>query len=184
IFSYTLKGESNYRDFCALVWYIARYPVLYKIKSVSLKRSQKDENSISFSMVLEGYSVPNGWDPGEDLNRVMTVSTLDWYREFRHDAFMRKLPRPVVVRPRPLVVKRTLPPEPPGLVDVEKARLIAITSNQIYLKDRTGKLVSLKMWDRVHRGNLIRIDAQNNRAVFRITTLAGSKLVTLNLEYK
>jgi len=183
-FSYTLNGEGDYRNFCALVWHMTRNPLLYRIKNVTLKRSENDPKLVNFIIMFEGYSMNKEWEVGSE----MTVASLpfNWEMEFGRDAFaslMPELPKPKVVvaefKPPPK------PKEPPGLFDVEGAALLAITNDKAYLRAKDGKVASLKVGDPVRNGGrLTRLDPQRNQVEFMIENEnGGSRLVQLNIEY-
>jgi hypothetical protein len=69
-------------------------------------------------------------------------------------------------------------------MDVESASLLAITNESAYLRAKDGKVVPLKVGDRVRRGKLTRIDQRLNQAEFELETESGSsRLIRLNIEY-
>jgi Tfp pilus assembly protein PilO len=181
-FIYTLNGEGDYPNFCSLIWYITKNPILYNIKNVNLKRSDSNPDLLNFTVMLEGYSVSEAWESGDDL--AMVSSRLNWYSEFGHNAFAsgyftRPEPKPVAVKPaKPRI------PRPSGLIDVEKASLIAIANDKIYLRSKaSGKVVSLKVGGRVDRGRLMRINQSMNQAEFEVKTSIGTRMIYLKLEY-
>jgi len=179
--SYTLNGEGDYRNICSLLWYITYNPLLYHIKSVTFKRSDKNDKLLSFAIMFEGYSMNKDWEVGSELE--MASRMLDWESELGYDAFTNLLP---VELPKPVFVPRVAPPRPqedPSLVDVEKATLVAITPDQAYVRARDGRLVTLKVDDKVRRGSLARLDQQNNYAEFLLEADGVSRSVRLNLEY-
>lgn len=180
-FSYTLNGEGSYRDITSLIWYITKNPLLYQIRSVTLKRTDKNPNLLHFIIMFEGYSMHEDWGTRNELS--MPASRLSWLAEFNYNAFAEQMP--IIHRPAPrkIVAKPSKPIEPPGLIDIEKATLLAITNNQAYIKARDGKLKILKVGDLVRRGRLARIDQTMNQVEFELTTQRGPRTVRLNLEY-
>lgn len=183
-FAYTLNGESDYQNFCALIWYLTVNPILYKIKNLNIKRAGGDSELLNFSLTLEGYTSTSGKPDSSPLEFISTP--LNWGREFTEDAFLSRLPPPPpppVRRPAPVVRKRVVPEEDPNLPDVKAVKLMAISQRTIYVRARDGKVISLNLGDRVRRGRLVRIDQQNNFAEFQIETEAGSDVVRLELEY-
>ena len=184
-YTYTLTGESDYPNFCSLVWLLTEYPILYQIKNVTLKRSNSTSDQLQFTMVLQSYAMNGGGSQQSPFKA--RLASLRWVQEFSHNAFKVVLPpkpKPIQPRPKP-VVRRVEPPEPPGLLDVTRSRLIAIAADQIYVKDQNGEMKALRVGDRVKRGFLIQIDPLNNRAYFRLRTPnGGSRVVTMDLVYK
>lgn len=179
--SYTLSGEGDYRNICSLLWYITYNPLLYHIKSVNFKRSENNDKLLSFVIMFEGYSMNKDWEVGSEL--AMASRMLDWETELGYDAFTNLLP---VELPKPAFVPRATPLKPqedPSLVDVEKATLVAITADQAFVRARDGRLVTLKVGDKVRRGSLARLDQQNNYAEFQLEADGVSRSVRLNIEY-
>lgn len=181
-FSYTLSGEGDYRNICALIWHMTRSPLLYQIKSVSYRRSEKEARLLNFSIMFEGYSMNKDWEVNSELT--MISQRLDWEAEFGYDAFasLRPIVEPVVVE-RAVAAPPPKPKEPPGLVDVENATLVGISSEKVYVRARDGKVVTLRVGDQVRRGRMARIDQPQNLAEFLLETEFGTRLVQLKLEY-
>jgi len=181
-FVYTLNGEGDYYNFSSLIWYITHNPILYNIRNVDLRRSDNDPDLLHFTVMFEGYSLSEAWESGDDL--AMISSRINWNSEFRYDAFSGS--RPVRPTPKKEAKRMARPPKlsSSGLIDVEKASLIAIANHKIYLRAKgSGKVVSLKVGDRVRGGQLARINQTMNQAEFRVSTTTGSRMVYLRLEY-
>jgi Tfp pilus assembly protein PilO len=179
-FSYTLSGEGDYRNICSLLWYITYNPLLYHIKSVNFKRSDKDDRLLNFVIMFEGYSMNKDWEVGNEL--AMVSRNLDWDFELGYDAFAILLPVEVP-KPAPVRVAPLKPQEDPSLIDVERAGLLAITNDTAFLRARDGKVVSLKVGDRVRRGIMTRLDQRNNYVEFQLEADGVSRPVRLNIEY-
>jgi len=186
-FSYTLNGEGDYRNICALVWYMTRSPLLYQIKSVTYRRSESDPKLLNFVIQFEGYSMSKDWEVNSEL--VMNSPPLDWYTEFEYDAFASMSPfvaetKAVVTKSETEVAKPAKPIEQPDLFDIEGASLIAIASDKAYLRARNGKVVAMQTGYQVKNGRLIRVDARANQVEFTVQTSSGSsRIVTMNIEY-
>lgn len=183
-FSYTLNGEGDYRNICALVWYMTRSPLLYQIRSVNYRRSENDPKLLNFVIQFEGYSMSKDWEVNSEL--VMNSPPLNWYGEFDYDAFASlqpyvaeaKISAPAVAAPRPVK-----PQEAPDLFEVEGASLLAITKDKAYLRARNGKVTPMQVGHPVKGGRLSRIDPRLNQVDFTIDTENGSRLVQLKIEY-
>ncbi len=181
-FSYTLSGEGDYYNVCALVWYMTRSPLLYQIKSVNYRRNPNDPKLLNFTIMFQGYSMNKDWEVNSELT--MAASTLNWATEFEYDAFSSL--RPVVVETKiPVAVpaKPVKPPEPPGLVDVETATLLSLAGGTAYVRARDGKVVPMRVGQQVRRGRLTRIDPQANAVEFTLEGENGSRVVQLKIEY-
>lgn len=185
-FTYTLSGEGDYYNICALIWYMTRSPLLYQIKSVNYRRNGDDPKILNFTIMFQGYSMNKNWEVNSELTMVSTP--LNWAAEFEYDAFNSL--RPMVVETKvPLVsapskpVKPAEPPEPPGLIDAETATLLSIAGETAYVRARDGKVVAMRVGQQVRRGNLTRIDQQTNAVEFTLQTESGSRTVRLKMEY-
>jgi hypothetical protein len=122
------------------------------------------------------------WEVGSEVTLVSL--RFDWETEFAFDAFEGLL-APVKPVSAPAPPPPPKPEEPPGLLDVEKSSLVAITNDKAYMRARDGKIFVLAMGDRVRRGTLARVDQQLNQVEFRLETEnGGSKQVRLSLEYQ
>jgi len=187
VFSYTLNGEGDYRNICALVWHMTSNPLLYRLKNVTLKRNEEDPQRVNFVIMLEGYSMNKDWEVGSEL--AMAAQPFDWGTQFGHDAFVSLIPferkaepkAEAAPKPKPAV---EAPKEIPGLFDTDGATLLAITNEKAYLRAKDGKVVPLKIGDQVRRGRLTRVDPRNNQVEFTLETESGSsRLIQLNIEY-
>jgi Tfp pilus assembly protein PilO len=183
-FSYTLSGEGDYYNVCALIWYMTRSPLLYQIKSVDYRRNGQDSEKLKFTIMFQGFSMNKDWEVNSELT--MVSQPLNWAMEFEYDAFNSL--RPVVVPEvkAPVVSappKPVKPPEPPGLVDAETATLLSIAGGTAYVRARDGKVVPMRVGQQVKRGNLTRIDPQANTAEFTLESDNGPRVVRLKIEY-
>jgi Tfp pilus assembly protein PilO len=189
VFTYTLSGEGDYRNFCTLVWHMTRNPLLYHIKSVTMRRSDNDPKLVSFNVTFEGYSMNKDWEVKREV--AMTAASFDWEAEFRHDSFESMFPVVIEPKPEPKVASRPVveapppkPKEPPGLLEVETATLLAITNDKAYLRAKDGKVVPLKIGDQVRHGRLTRLEPSRNQAEFVLESESGSsRIFQLTIEY-
>jgi len=191
VFSYTLNGEGDYRNICALVWHMTSNSLLYRLKNVTLKRNAENPERVNFVILFEGYSMNKDWEISSEM--ALATQPFDWATQFGHDAFRspvpfeRKAEPKAETAPRPAVAAPVAPPkrqEPPGLFNTEGATLLAITNEKAYLRAKDGKVVPLKVGDQVRRGRLTRVDPRNNQVEFTLETETGSsRLLQLNIEY-
>lgn len=183
IFTYTLNGEGDYSNICALVWHITHNTLLYRIKNVTLRRSENDPKLVNFVIQFEGFSMNKDWEVGGEV--AMASLPFNWDVEFGRDAFASLMPVERKPEPKLVVAPPPKPQEPPGLFEVQGATLLAITNDTAYLRAADGKVASLKVGDPVrHRGRLTRLDPKRNQVEFMIENENGStRLVQLNIEY-
>lgn len=184
-FSYTVNGEGDYRNICALVWYMTRSPLLYQIKSVTYRRSDNDPKLLNFVIQFEGYSINKDWEVKSEL--AMASQPLDWYAEFEYDAFSSMAPAAVEVKPA--VVSAASTPAPknpvvsPDLFDIEGASLLAIVGDKAYVRARTGKVVTMSIGYPVKNGKLTRVDARMNQVEFILDVGGSTRIVPMKIEY-
>ncbi len=180
-FSYTVNGEGDYRNICALVWYMTRSPLLYQIKSVTYRRSDNDRKLLNFVIQFEGYSVNKDWEVKSEV--VMTSPPLDWYSEFEYDAFASMAPAAVEAKPAVASPLPSKPIESPDLMDLEGASLLAIVGDKAYVRARNGKVVTMSIGHQVKNGRLTRVDARLNQVEFIIENGGSSRIVPMKIEY-
>lgn len=183
-FLYTLNGEGDYRNTCALVWHMTRSPLLYQIKSVTYRRSDNGNNLLNFVIQFEGYTVNKDWEVQSEV--AMASAPLDWFAEFEYDAFASMVtiapePKPAlaITAPGP-----SRPAEPrPDLFDIEGASLLAIVGDKAYVRARNGKVVTMSIGHEVKNGRLTRVDARANRVEFILESGGNSRIVPMKIEY-
>ncbi len=178
-FTYTLNGEGSYNNIMRLIWYLTYEPILYKINSMTLRRTSKGQDFLKFNIKLQGYSVQNDLEL-ESYSELTPTFQTNIPRQ--HDIFEPLVkPKPVIVKRE--VVKPKLPPKKPGEINVEKATLKALTNNSIFITDGGG-LKELKVGDSVYLGKFIGINLSTNEANFGITKFGQSQTITLALDYR
>lgn len=184
VYMYSLQGEGSYRDVYRFIWYLTNNPVLYQIRGLTIKGAGGSSDRLTFTLDLEGYSVQSTWAVDPATASSFKSQLVSEQATGVYDAF--ELPRSLRVRqqPPPRRVRPTLPPRPPNLVDVEKAKLQAVTNGAVYLRDETGKLVTLSVGDRVYLGRLTRVDQNANEAEFVLNKLGDVQRVILGLGYR
>jgi len=172
IYSYTLTGEGDYKNFCSLIWYITHNPTLYKIKNVKLNRIEEKNDKLTFVLLLESYKMP---DTLNEEYKQYPLTSVDWKTAFTHNAFDEKVWRPKKA-------PRRKDPDA-GLLSITGASLVAVSNDKIYIRTRDNKMVSMKLGTRVRGGVLHRIDQERSIAMFRMRTKGGSRIVRLSLKY-
>ncbi len=179
-FSYTLTGEGLYDDINELIWHLTYEPVLYQIRSLSLKGGSRDEDFRKFSATLEGYTVAQRAPAEEDLEAEMPSLVAAGY--IRQNDIFKPLLTQRVIAERPRTEKPTLPARKPGEIDLANARLKAVTPNSVFISEGGGAVKQLRIGDRVYLGSLVAIDQRRNQADFLITKYGRSERVTLRID--
>ncbi|MFQ5707798.1 MAG: type 4a pilus biogenesis protein PilO [bacterium] len=181
-FVYTISGEGDYRDIYKFIWYLTHEPILYKINSIDLRRSEKESDLLKFTMKLQGFTVESQSELFTDVGNLQEVSSSSI--RVQRDVFS------PLIRPKPVVNRVAKPPKPklppklPGQIDVEKATLKAVTSNSIFIQEGRSGLKELKVGDSVYLGRLVRINHSSNEAEFVITKFGRSQRVVLGIDYR
>jgi hypothetical protein len=188
-FSFQLKGEGTYNDFYRLIWFLTENPLLYQIETFALKQSRNSNNIIEFTLKIKGFSSTQKLDSGPEFSfdsirpvaqnfqfydafkPVVSISSVQPQRQ-TNNIFRREVPKIV-----PKFVD-------PGLLNIEEATLQAVANGCAYFKDKKGKLVSLKIGDKVRYGRLQSIDQKKSEVEFLLDQEGSSHKVILGLGYK
>lgn len=187
VFRFELNGEGSYYNIYRLIRFLTENPLLYKIDSFHFKGSTERADLLDFKMQLLGFSSLQKWENDQEFS-FDSIRPLAQNISF-HDAF-----KPLGKRVEPKSdqnmfsqkVEKPAPPPPvdDGLIDIEKSSLQAVANGQVYLKDKSGKLITLKMGDKVHLGSLERINQNKSEIEFTLHKNGEQKKVTLGLGYK
>lgn len=185
-FIFTLTGEGSYHDLYRLIWLLTENPLLYQIESFSLSQDPGDIDILNFKMQIRGFSLKRELDSGQQFNFASMRSDVEI--GLFHDAFRPLRPKQEVRRIasmfRKEVPKPVLKPKDDGLVDIRHSTLQAVANSKVYLKDKNGKLITLKKGDKVRMGRLLRINQKKSEVEFILNKGGVTQKVTLGLGYK
>ncbi|MDK9701475.1 MAG: hypothetical protein OEM52_15180, partial [bacterium] len=100
-----------------------------------------------------------------------------------NDSIASQLPKALKTRWNPFkaLVTDRLPRNEDNLVEVNRAKLVAITAEQAYVQDQGSKLIVLKEGDPVYLGFVTRIDANSARVEFTLNYGGFIRKRTLDL---
>ncbi len=185
-FNFLLKGEGTYYDLYRLIWFITEHLLLYQIESFSVKQMPDKINLIGFSMQLKGFSLNQKYDSGQQFNfdtmkpiveRIQFHDAFKSLNQFqqpkkRANSYRRNVPK---IRPKTI---------DPGLLNVEAAALQAVANGRVYIKNNKGKLLTLKVGDKVRSGRLKSINQKKSEVEFILEKQGDIKTVILGLGYK
>ena len=149
-----IAGEGPFQDLYKFLWRIEHGQPLVKVTSLHLQRKEKVIEGrkaygwVSFDLTLEAYYSPKYAILKEPWPVQVGIEAPVTYNFFY-----------------PLILPE-LPPNKENLPEVEGAKLLAITGDWVYIKDRKGRLASLREGDRVYLGKLVRVDRDEGRAIF------------------
>lgn len=140
---YSVEGLGPFSDVFALVRDLEEGPLFYTVDHLELGAIEGE--GVEFKMVLRAYFS----GASQEGERVMQQPLA----RAPHDLF------------KPLIV-RSLPANDTGLLDLDGARLTALTHEMAFISDRGGQIHTLRPGDPVFLGRLAAIDIGKNRAVF------------------
>ncbi|MCG8605355.1 hypothetical protein MJD09_10190 [bacterium] len=179
-FTYTLTGEGSYEALNEMIWYLTYRPVLYKINNITMNRADAVSDHLKFSMRLQGFTVEGDARNPDDLKPFEAIAGGAY--QAQHDIF-----KPLV-RARKAIAKNILDQRPklplkrPGQVDVEKAKLRAVTPSSVFVSEGKSGMVQLEVGDTVYLGKLVKINLASNQAEFLITKHGRSRKITLGID--
>jgi len=184
-FSFLLSGEGSYHDLYRLIWFINENPILYQVEGFNFSQSTDDNNVLRFSMVIKGFSLVHKLESGQEFDFAALKPVVQSIQF--HDAFKPRY-REKKTRQSANVLRRNVPkikPKAidPSLTDIEAARLQAVANGCAYIKDKKGKLVTLKVGDKVRYGSLVNINQNKSEVKFSLNKDGTIKTVILGLGY-
>ncbi|UCE06238.1 MAG: hypothetical protein JSW07_22105 [bacterium] len=185
-FLFLLAGEGSYQELYRFIWFITENPLLYQIESFSIGQSNNPTNLIGFTMLIRGFSSTQSWESGQDFSFTLMKPVVE-NMQF-HDVFkpLRQFQKPtrqtnIFRRDVPKIKQIKIDP---ALVDIETAALQAVANERAYIKDRNGKLLTLKSGEKVRFGRLTRINQKRSEVEFVLNKNGVTKTVILGLGYK
>ena len=140
---YSVEGLGPFADVFDLVRDLEEGPLFYTVDHLEL--GGLEASGVEFKLVLRSYFS----DESQEGERRMTGPLA----RAPHNPF------------RPLIA-RSLPANDAGLLELDGARLSALTHEQAFISDRSGRIHTLRPGDPVFLGRLAAIDISRNRAVF------------------
>jgi hypothetical protein len=194
-YSFQITGRGHFDSLYRFVWRIENNRYFYRIHSLKLdytdliKKDAETERDrmeimVSFTMTLEAYfggaegvSAPESSyteyfeGPGLPASRLESIPPV---------------PRNVLPDERPAtnpffpVIMERLPPNTQGLVDVEKATLIAIVGERAVFQDETGHRF-VGVGEPVYLGQIVSVSTSEDRIVVRLNKGGITDEIELNL---
>jgi len=185
-FRFLLAGEGSYQDLYRFIWFVTKNPLLYQIESFSIRQSNNSANLIGFTMLIKGFSSTQSRESGQDFSFTMmkpVVQNMQFNDVFKS---LNQVQKPTW---RANIVRRDVPKiKPitvdPALVNIETAALQAVANGRAYIKDRNGKMLTLKSGEKVRFGTLTRINQKRSEVEFVLNKNGITKTVILGLGYK
>ena len=185
-FTFTLTGEGPYREIYRLIWLITENPLLYHIESFVLRQKQDDDLLLDFKMQIKGFSLTDKAASDQEFNfaSMRPINEVGFF----HDAFRPLRPK-FERKPKPSMFEKDIKktkakPVDEGLVNIQQSRLQAVANGKIYIKDKSGKLLALKLGEKVRFGKLSRINKKKSEAEFILNKDGVDKKVIMGLGYQ
>ncbi|MFH1007610.1 MAG: hypothetical protein V1800_08925 [Candidatus Latescibacterota bacterium] len=153
-----LTGAASFRDLYALLWRLENEPRLVKIVSLNMREKEMGgeqeaewaQSRMAFEMTLHAYYSPKKM--GAEALRIAQETPNP---HVRYNPF------------KPLVTRAFLP-NTEAEIEVDGATLLAMTSDRVLIRDKSGRETSLREGDRVYLGRLTRIVPEEGRALFTL----------------
>ena len=161
----SISGFGEYASLVSFINKIENSQLLNKINDVTISpgRSDDGDNVVNFSFSMESY-----YQKTQLFDSVNTD-----YRIMENDEIS-------TYNPLYPLIQSSLPPNTEGLINAESSRIIGMTANRIFLNSG-GKIISLKVGDRVYLGYLSNIDFDNKTATFNLNKGGIQEVVTLEV---
>lgn len=166
ILNSSLSGYGEYRAFVTFINKIENSQLLNKVNSVIISPGRTDEGptGINFSLNLESYYQKTQlFDSVSTDYRIMENEYISFYN------------------PLYPLIQSTFPANVEGLLNAEASRIVGLTANRVFVIDQNGKVVSLKVGDKVYLGYLAKIDIENKTATFNLNKGGIQEVVTLEV---
>lgn len=160
---FTVDGAIDYRQLRTFIHSVESAKPLVKFTSLQIRPTNNSENlhEVGFRVTAEAF-----YDrTGRDIQPV--------YAETVHSEYPRNPFFPLV---------HDIPANTDNLIDVERSRLTAMGSRNIYLIDQHGQLQRLGVRDRVHLGYLESISSDQKSATFFLNKGGLVERVTMRIK--
>ncbi|HYW35307.1 MAG TPA: type 4a pilus biogenesis protein PilO [Balneolaceae bacterium] len=156
-----IEGKGPYRNVVNFIRGIELSKPLNKIKNVSLYpvKGVQDFDSVSYSFTLKSYY---------DRSKILAKPSFDISYNIRaalHNPFY------------PLV--HNIRPNTDHKVNIKKSKLVALSTNKVFLIDQNGVMRVIKIGGRVYLGKLTNINLSNRTATFTLIEGGIKKTVKL-----
>ncbi len=162
----SLSGYGDYSSFVSFINKLENSQLLNKVSNVIISPGRTDEgpNGINFSLSLQSY-----YQKTQLLDSVSTE-----YRIIEKENVS-------TYNPLSPLIQNSLPANDEGLLSAEGSRIVGLTANRVFMISQEGKVVSLKVGDKVYLGYLSSIDVKNKTATFNLNKGGIQEVVTLEV---
>ncbi len=165
--SYNITGDASIYSIAKFIYQLEKQPPLYTIEKFKLLENENGSiysDSLHFDMELKVYFDFNG----TDIKDITLLRLPKYY--LKENPFRFKIHEPQKTK------------ESEFDIDLDKAKLIAITKDMIFLKVEGQYVRALRTGDMVAYGYLDKIDFNNQLAVFKINKIGLPQKKILKIE--
>ncbi|MCG8372734.1 MAG: hypothetical protein MI700_04345, partial [Balneolales bacterium] len=164
----TLSGFGNYQDVTDFVNKIENSQLLNKIRELAIAPAGNDEelDEVNFSFELDSY-----YSKGVNAN---VDSLINEFNIVLNEDVSTYNPLYPLIQP-------SLAPNTEGYSDIRSSRLIGLTESRVFIRNQSGRLVTLREGDPVYLGSLTSINLQNNSATFTLNLGGILEVITLEV---
>jgi len=162
----SLSGYGDYSSFVSFINKLENSQLLNKVSNVIISPGRTDEgpNGINFSLSLQSYYQKTQLlDSVSSEYRIIEKENVSTYN------------------PLSPLIQNSLPANDEGLLSAEGSRIVGLTANRVFMISQEGKVVSLKVGDKVYLGYLSSIDVKNKTATFNLNKGGIQEVVTLEV---
>ncbi len=166
IINSSISGYGEYDAFMGFINKIENSQLLNKIIDVTISpgRQGDGENSVTFSFAMESYYEKTQlFDSTSTEMKIVENQSLSYFN------------------PLYPLIQSSLPPNEEGLANPRGGRIVGLTANRVFMSSN-GKIVSLKVGDRVYLGYLSAIDLDSRTATFNLNLGGIEEVVTLEVD--
>lgn len=164
----SINGYGTYENLFRFIYRVENSQFINKISAMSINPASGDDSEygeVTFNMTIDSY-----------YKRINLLGSLNSQLKLDLSEISS------VYNPFYPLITESVPGNTENLTDVERSRIIGLTSNRIFLVDQAGSVRSLSVGDKVYLGTLQSINMNNRNATFRLNKGGIIELVTLEIE--
>ncbi len=164
---YRLSGEGDFSKIFHFVYYLENGPFIYKVRNLSLRGVESGSSAalaMPFDVEIWAYFA--------------TVDELPSIQRTLND-----VSQPRIGNPFKPIIKRSLPANTRGLIEVERAALRAIVPGKAIIADHKGNIHAIREGDEVYLGYLTRINPEMGTCEFSLNKGGAARRFVLKLKF-
>lgn len=161
----SLAGYGNYQSLTDFINRIEHSQLLNKVSGLTISPARQDNDLrvVNFAFDLESYYEKTNIFDSTLTSGIKLDENISTYN------------------PIYPLIQTSIEPNVDGLTDVRSSRLIGITENRVFVRNQSGRIVSLKEGDPVYLGRLVFIDLENKTATFNLDIGGIQEVITLEV---